>query len=109
MNEETGIQNKIRIALSEKGILNFRNNTFALKDPKTGRLIRAGLCNGSSDIIAIKPVLITLEMVGQTIGQFMAIEVKCPGKKSTKEQLTFGEQVKNKGGIFKVAFSEDDI
>lgn len=109
MNEETSRQNKIRMTLSNKGILNFRNNTFALKDPKTGRLVRAGLGKGSSDIIAIKPVLITPEMVGQTIGQFMAIEVKCPGNKPTRDQLNFGEQVKKKGGIFKVAFSEEDI
>lgn len=108
MNPETPIQNKIRLKLSSQGILNFRNNTGALKD-KDGRLVRYGLCVGSSDIIGIKPVLITPEMVGQVIGQFMAVEVKCPNKKPTKDQLNFGEQVEKKGGIFKVAYGDEDV
>ena len=109
MNEETGIQNKIRIALSEKGILNFRNNTFALKDPVTGRLIRAGLCKGSSDIIAIKPVLITPEMIGKTLGQFVAIEVKTPTGRPTKDQLNFNKKINDKGGIALIARDVEDI
>lgn len=108
MNDETSRQNRIRIALSEKGILNFRNNTGALKD-KNGRLVRYGLCKGSSDIIAIKPVLITPEMVGQTIGQFVAIEVKTPTGKPTKDQLNFNKQISDKGGIALIARDVDDI
>lgn len=109
MNPETTIQNKIRLKLSKLGILNFRNNTFAIKDPKTGRLIRGGLAVGSSDLICCKPVLITSEMVGQTIGQFVAIEVKCPGKKPTKDQIQFGDTVKAHGGEFIVACHEDEV
>jgi hypothetical protein len=108
MNEETALQNKIRMALSEKGILNFRNNTGALKD-KDGRLVRYGLCKGSSDIIAIKPVLITPEMVGETIGQFVAIEVKTPTSRPTKDQLNFNKQINDKGGIAIIARDAEDI
>lgn len=88
MGTEVDIQNLIRIALSEKGIVTWRNNTFALKDPATGRLVRGGLCTGSADIIGIMPD-----------GRFLAIEVKKPGKKPTKEQTNFLRVVNEHGGI----------
>lgn len=108
MNKETARQNKIRLKLSKKGILNFRNNTGALRD-KDGRLVRYGLCTGSSDIICCEPVLITPDMVGQTIGRFLAVEVKESGKKPTKDQLQFGKGVEDHGGRFIVAYGEGDV
>jgi hypothetical protein len=128
MNEETARQNKIRIALSEVGTTNWRNNTglgwagkmikgvgkmmFVGKYDvviKDARPLRAGLCKGSSDIIAIKPVLITPEMVGQTIGQFIAVEVKTLTGKATKDQLNFNKQINDKGGIALIARDVEDI
>ena len=50
---EANIQNDILIALSKAGATVWRNNTGALQD-KTGRLVRYGLCKGSSDIIGIR-------------------------------------------------------
>lgn len=54
MKSEANIQNAILIALSEAGCLVWRQNTGAYKD-KTGRVIRYGLCVGSSDIVGICP------------------------------------------------------
>jgi len=93
MNPETRIQNLIRIALSEKGVVNFRNNTGILKD-RNGRAVRFGLCVGSADIIGLTPH-----------GRFVAIEVKCEGKKPTEAQVRFIELVKKHGGIAGVAHS----
>ena len=128
MNDETSRQNKIRIALSSLGITNFRNNTgvgwagkmikgagkmmFVGKGDvvvRDARPLRAGLCKGSSDIIAIKPVLITPEMVGQTLGQFIAIEVKTPKGRPTKDQLNFNQIINDKGGTALIARSVEDI
>ena len=97
MTTETDIQNLIRLALSERGILNWRNHTFALKD-KDGRLVRGGLCVGSSDIIGIMPD-----------GRFLAIEVKKPGKKPTTEQLNFIEAIRRHGGIAGVVHSPEEL
>lgn len=108
MNPETHIQNRCRLRLSQLGVLNFRNNTFALKDPATGRLVRGGLCNGSSDIIGCKPVTITADMVGQVIGQFVAVEVKTPGKEATDAQSNFLRAIRAHGGLTGVAHSEDE-
>ena len=97
MKSEQDIQNLIRIALSERGIISWRNNTGALKDI-TGRLVRYGLGVGSSDIIGIMPD-----------GRFLAIEVKKPGKNPTAEQTRFIETILKQGGVAGVARSVEDL
>lgn len=97
MTTEQDILSLIRLALSERGIISWRNNTGALKD-KDGRLIRYGLCPGSSDIIGIMPD-----------GRFLAIEVKKPGKKPTPEQLNFIEAIRRHGGIAGVVHGVEDL
>ena len=93
---ETNIQNDIMIALSKGGATVWRNNTGALKDA-TGRLVRYGLCKGSSDIIGICPD-----------GRFLAIEVKKSTGRATPDQVRFIEAVRAKGGRAGVARSVED-
>lgn len=94
MNKETALQNKIRIALSNLGVITWRNNTFKLPDPETGRWVTGGLCEGSSDLIGITPD-----------GRFLAIEVKVKGKRPTKAQTRFIDIVRKHGGVAGVAHS----
>lgn len=93
---EANIQNDILIALSKAGATVWRNNTGALQD-KTGRLVRYGLCKGSSDIIGIC-----------SDGRFLAVEVKKTTGRVTDDQLRFIEAVRAKGGRAGVARSVDD-
>ncbi len=102
---ETNLMNSILIA--NHGCRLFRNNTGAIKDDE-GRLVRFGLCKGSSDLIGFKPVTITPDMVGRTVAIFTAIEVKTPTGKPTPEQLHFIDRVKQLGGIAGVARSVED-
>jgi len=85
----------------------WRNNTGAIKD-ETGRLVRFGLCKGSSDIIGITPITITSDMIGKRIGVFTAIEVKTPKGKPTDEQINFIDRVRDLGGFAGVARSVED-
>jgi hypothetical protein len=103
---ETNLMNTILLA--NHGCRLFRNNTGAIKD-QTGRLVRFGLCKGSSDLIGFKPVTITPEMVGRTVAIFTAIEVKTPGGKPTPEQLHFVKRVKDHGGIAGIARSVEEM
>lgn len=105
---EIDIQNSIRKALSEEGVVNWRNHTFALKDKETGRLVRGGLCVGSSDVIAITPVVITSEMVGSTVGVFTAVEVKTGTGKATQAQSNFIAMIRKHGGLAGVARSVEE-
>jgi len=84
---ESNIQSRIRLEASRLGMRLWRNNVGSLKAPD-GSYIRFGLANDSptlnsvmksSDLIGIRPVVITQDMVGKTIGQFVAREVKRNG------------------------------
>jgi len=100
------VQNNIRLALGRGPVRLWRNNTGALKDA-TGRLVRYGLCQGSSDLIGYRTVEITPDMVGQRIAVFTAIEVKDRGR-ATPQQLQFLDLVVAAGGLGGVARSVDD-
>lgn len=108
---ETAIQNNDRINAAQHGVILWRNNVGVLQD-ETGRPVRYGLCNDSkelneniksSDAIGIKPVIITPDMIGQVIGQFVAREYKedgwvYTGRGREAAQAAFLTIVTSKGG-----------
>ena len=105
-SDELAVQNAIRLEHGAGPARLWRNNTGALKDA-TGRLVRYGLCPGSSDLIGLRQVTITPDMVGQTIAQFVAIEVKDRGR-LTEQQQAFITMVQQAGGLAGVARSVED-
>lgn len=108
MKKESNIQNSIRLALSDAGVLSFRNNVGAYKT-EAGHYVRYGVGeSGGSDLICATPVTITQEMVGQTLAVFTAIEVKTPTGKPTDKQLAFIEAIKRIGGYAGIARSAKD-
>lgn len=106
--KETNIQAVIMLALSEMGILIFRNNVGALPD-RNGRIVRYGVCNpGGSDLIGATPVTITQDMVGSTVAVFTAIECKTALGQPTDAQLRFIDAVRRAGGRAGIARSAAD-
>jgi hypothetical protein len=106
MNEQS-IQQNIRLALSKTGARIFRNNVGSMKDAQ-GRVVRFGLCKGSSDLIGWTPVTITADMVGKKIAAFTAIEVKTPTGRATDEQINFLHRLAQDGGIGGIARSPEE-
>lgn len=109
--KEGNIQAEIAMELSKQpNIRVFRNNVGKAwvgkvihRDDKTVtianyRILHAGLCEGSSDLIGIKSVVITPDMVGQTVGIFLGVEVKTPTGRPSKMQLAFRAFVNKFGG-----------
>ena len=119
---EARVQDEARLMASKMGWRLFRNNCGALKD-ENGRVVRYGIANDSlamnkriksSDLIGIRPVVITPDMVGSTIGQFVAREVKRAGWKykgteHEEAQLAFGMLVIGLGGDFKFWNGSGDL
>jgi len=111
---EAGAQKRIRMRANMRGEILWRNNVGACMDER-GNYIRYGLCNESkelnervksSDLIGIKRVVVTPDMVGREVGIFLAVEVKAPGwvysgSKREEAQRAFGNIVTSHGGEFR--------
>jgi hypothetical protein len=95
MNEETIIQNNIRLGCNDLAVL-FRANvgTFKVAD----RYISTGLPKGFPDLFGIR----------KSDGKFIAIEVKTKIGKLRAEQKLLLNMLKENGAIAGVARSVDD-
>lgn len=101
MKTEARIQDEIRLALgSIHGLVVWRNNVGLARhfDPKTHetQTVKYGLANGSSDLI------------GVLRGRFVALEVKRPGEKPTKDQEQWLSIVRACGGFAAVVTSAEE-
>lgn len=125
MNEHA-LQNTIRNALAGRCLL-FRANTGTawtgnrvLRGPQVVRLgardvaimearpFNTGLPPGFADTFGLVPVVITPDMVGQTIGQFLAGEIKTPTGRLSDKQAAFLKAIQNNGGRADVWRSVED-
>ena len=106
-NPETNIMNKIMIKMSQKGYLCWRNQVGLFKT-LDGRTVNIGI-KGSSDLMAVKPTVITPEMVGQTLAAFVAVEVKTATGRQSEPQKKWQKAVEKLGVKYILARSEDDI
>jgi len=86
----------------------FRNNVGKFLT-SYGTRIQTGLCVGSADLIGIKKVRITSDMVGTDIGVFVSIEVKSENGRLRPEQKLWYEMVEYMGGIAKVINHLDEL
>ena len=106
-NEETNIMNRIMLYMSKKGYLIWRNQVGLFKT-MDGRTVNIGI-KGSSDLMAVKPTVITPEMVGQTLAVFVAVEVKTATGRQSEPQKKWQKAVEKLGVKYILARSEDDI
>lgn len=118
---ESDVMAAARLKQSKRGGRLWRNNVGAYMDER-GNYIRYGLANDtkqmnkqikSSDGIGIQPVLITQDMVGRVIGQFVARECKREGwsyrgTEHERAQLKFLELIIALGGDAKFIARLDD-
>lgn len=106
-NPETKIQNRIMIKMSQKGYLVWRNQVGLFKT-MDGRTVNIGI-KGSSDLMAVKPTVITPDMVGQTLAVFVAVEVKTATGRQSEPQKKWQAAVEKLGVEYILARSEQDI
>ena len=106
MSEQT-IQQQIRLELGRGPVRLWRNNTGALRDER-GRLVRYGLCPGSSDLIGLRQLRIEEQHLGLELAVFCALEIKTPPGRPTAEQRQFLEVIRSRGGLAGVARSVEE-
>jgi len=124
---ESPVAQRMRLVCAQLGVLDQRNNVGAgtmIDDKGKTSHIRWGLLNESkkqnddvksSDWICIQPVVITPEMVGQTIGVYVALETKrsdwhlTPGDKRAQAQAAYHRLVIAHGGRAGFVTCEADV
>ena len=126
--KETNIMRSILLALGQSDARLFRQNvgtgwagkklrlqpgqSYVVKHGdvviQNARPLRAGLCEGSSDLIGWRQVVITPDMVGTPVAVFTALEVKTPKGRATKEQANFLDVVQDAGGFAGIVRSVAD-
>ena len=104
---EHEIQQRIRLACGRGAVRLWRNNTGALVDQQ-GRFVRFGLCKGSSDLIGLRTLEVTPQMVGLRLAQFVALEVKTAQGVLSPEQRAFLRLVQRLGGVAAVCRSVEE-
>jgi hypothetical protein len=104
---EHEIQQRIRLACGRGAVRLWRNNTGALVDQQ-GRFVRFGLCKGSSDLIGLRSLEITTELVGLRLAQFVALEIKTAQSVLRPEQQAFLRLVQQLGGVAAVCRSVEE-
>jgi hypothetical protein len=118
--EAHDLHRRILLACGKGDTRLFRNNTGqgwvgeasrwadGLVVIKHARPFHAGLCQGSSDLIGWRSVVVTPDMVGQTVAVFVAIEAKTGSGRPSEAQRLFLAAVKGAGGIAGIARSPED-
>ena len=107
---EHDIQNNIRLALAKLSIYSERINAGRFYGGKViahdeNRIVLEnptqvmGAAPGTSDLIGFRPLQVTQAMVGTTVAQFIAIEVKKPGERPRPNQIKYLEMVNKRGGV----------
>lgn len=124
VGSEAWVQSAVRLEAARLGVRLWRNNSGVAQDPDNGRPVRYGLSNESaqqnarvksSDLIGVRPVVVTVAHVGQTIGQFVARECKASGwsgvPRTDREiaQARFLNIVASSGGDAAFASSEGTL
>jgi hypothetical protein len=91
-NPETVLQQKIRLEVQRqlgRGVRLFRNQVgeATIREPgKKSRHIKYGLGAGSPDLVGWRSIVITADMVGMTLAQFVGLEVKTATGSPTERQ-----------------------
>jgi hypothetical protein len=104
----------IILALSHGDTRLWRQQVGTFRALHSDHLVRVGV-PGMSDITGLTSRIITADMVGQRIAQFVAIECKAPGSRASDSdkarrirQGAFIDTVNRLGGIAGIARSVDE-
>ena len=106
-NGETNIANSILLALSGKDCLAWKQTVGKFRSMENpDRIVSVGT-PGMSDIMTVRAVTITPDMVGKTIGVAVAHEVKTSKGKQRENQQRWQAAFETKGGIYLLSRSPE--
>lgn len=90
------------------GRVAFQDRTRGIVNLVHAQPVTMGLATGSSDLVGWRRRIITPDMVGQEIAQFICVEVKTPKGAVREAQQHWREVVNRWGGLALVVRSADE-
>lgn len=106
-DSETQITQAIRLAVSNGSIRLWKNNVGKLRD-HAGRIVSFGLATGSPDLVGLKSVYVSPDMIGRRIAILAGLEVKSDTGRIRPEQQRFLDMLNDFGAIAGIARSVED-
>ena len=106
--KETELQNRVRALVNSPGTgcRVWRNNVGKRKID--GRWISWGLAPGSADLIGLKTLQISADMIGSKIAVFTSLEIKTLTGVEQSDQIAWRQTIQKLGGIAEFIRSEED-
>lgn len=104
---ETDLMDRIRLECSTGDTRLWRNNV-GLAYARDGRPVRFGLHPGSPDLIGLRTIMVTPDMVGRRLAAFVGIEVKAAHGRLSADQVRFLGFLQAAGAMAGIARSEED-
>ena len=111
IRKAVGLFPDVRLFRNNRGVawmgkvLDRKGSTVVLTN---ARPVEFGLTNGASDLIGLRQITVTPDMVGRTFAVFVAAEVKRPGAPVPAHQQQFVDFVQRFGGLSGVVRDTDD-
>lgn len=106
---EKALESRVLRRLGRRGdILLWKNETGLARSIDGQRIIKFGT-PGSPDLLGVRRVEITADMVGMTIGQALGLEIKPGRTRQSDQQENFEAAFARRGGLYLLVRSEDDI
>lgn len=116
VQQETNVWKNAQLYASSLGHRLFRNQRYKGPIVRKGKVTKAwadcGVAgDGGSDLIGWRSIVITEDMVGKKIAQFVAAEAKTKDniRGGTPDQDAFIKTVKDFGGIAGYIYDNDDL
>lgn len=119
-NEETSLHRSVMLALSDVHTRAWRNNngvgwqgsSFTIRNRRlvqgAARYVRYGLAPGSSDVIGVRTMQVTANMVGKRVAVPLMIETKTEDQRLSTDQKSWLAMAHKLGCIAGVATSVDE-
>lgn len=105
---DSSISDRVLLELTAQDWLLWKNPVGSAR-LDSGQFVRFGVCNpGGSDLIGLRSVVVTPDMVGQRLAVFAAIESKTKNYNVSRPQRLFLNAISRAGGIAQVAKEQTD-
>jgi ribosomal protein L5 len=108
-DKAAALANEVMARLREReDLMLWKNNTGVARSMDGRRTIRFGI-PGAPDWLGVREVPITEDMIGQTFGLAVGLELKSENDRQSDQQKLFQTAFERRGGLYILARKAEDV